>query len=103
MSIRYALVHDLPVSWATYEEVAAAALSELPMGLILHVAGPTDEGVRMIDVWHSESAYLAFRERQLEPLLARRAGSPTLSVFRDLRVRHLAAPSVPLNRKAQTR
>lgn len=98
--MRYALVNDLAVSWATYEEVVAPTLSELPEGLIVHAAGPTDEGVRMIDVWQSELAYRAFCEEQLAPLLARRPGSPTVSVFRDVAVCHLAAPFIPANRKA---
>jgi hypothetical protein len=93
--MRYALVNDIPISWATYEEVAAVALDHLPDGLIIHVAGPTDEGVRLIDIWESERAYRLFREERLIPLLASRTSSPAISIFRDLHVRHLAAPSLP--------
>jgi hypothetical protein len=102
VAMRYALVTDIPVSWAAYEELAAAALDELPAGLIVHAAGPTDEGVRMVDVWQSEDAYRAFREERLLPLLARRPGAPKLTFLRDVRVRRLAAPSVPAKRKAST-
>lgn len=101
--MRYALVTDLPVSWATYEELASTLLDELPAGLIVHAAGPTDEGVRIVDVWQSENHYRVFREQQLRPLLAGRAGSPTASLFRDLRVRHLVTRSIPTKRKASNR
>ena len=91
----YALVNDIPISWATYEHVAAVALDGLPYGLIIHAAGPTDEGVRMIDIWESAGAYGAFREERLIPLLAGRTSPPAISVFRDLHVRHLTALSLP--------
>jgi hypothetical protein len=100
IAMRYALVTDLAVSWTAYEELAAALLHDLPAGLIVHAAGPTDEGVRIVDVWQSEGHYRVFREQQLQPLLGARAGSPTVSLFRDLRVRHLVAPSIPTKRKA---
>lgn len=103
IAMRYALVTDLPVSWAAYEELASALLEELPAGLIVHAAGPTDEGVRIVDVWQSEDDCRVFWEQQLQPLLAGHAGSPTVSLFRDLRIRHLVSPSIPTKRKASHR
>ena len=40
----------------------------LPEGLILHTAGPRDEGGwRVIDVWESEDAFWRFFDAQLLP------------------------------------
>lgn len=89
----YALVSDIPVSWQTYKKIAASALDNIPTGLIIHAAGPTDEGVRIIDVWETEQAYKSFQEQQLQPLLAPRVDPTAVSVFRDLHVQHLVAPS----------
>jgi hypothetical protein len=63
----YGVVIDVPASWDTYERVAAA-LAGTPPGMIVHAAGPTDEGFRVIDVWESEEAWRSFTERLL-PLL----------------------------------
>lgn len=94
----YAYVQDVASSWERYESVAAALVDPLPDGLILHVAGPTDEGVRIIDVWESEEAWQRFRSERLDPAIAALGGparpEPT---FRDLHpeqvlLRQRAAP-----------
>lgn len=85
----YALVNDIPVSWATYHEVAASALDPRPDGLVIHVAGPTDEGVRVIDVWEDEDSFKRFSEEHLQPLLAGRAETPIPGVFRDLEAKQV--------------
>ena len=81
----YAYVQDVASSWEQYQGVAAALVDPLPDGLILHVAGPTDEGVRVIDVWESEEAWERFRSERLDPAIAALGGparpEPT---FRDL-------------------
>jgi hypothetical protein len=51
----YAVVQDVPASWTDYEALAGIA-GPTPKGLILHVAGPTDEGFRTIEVWESREA-----------------------------------------------
>jgi hypothetical protein len=58
----YAVVQDVPASWADYEALAAIA-EPVPDGLILHVAGPTDEGFRTIEIWESVEASRRFRAR----------------------------------------
>ena len=50
--MRYACVQDVPASWETYLEIVEG-LREAPAGLLIHAAGPTDEGFRMIEVWES--------------------------------------------------
>jgi hypothetical protein len=56
----YALVEDVAVSWESYERFAADLERSVPAGLILHAAGRTDEGVRIIEVWESEDAWHRF-------------------------------------------
>ena len=84
-TVAYAYVQDVAWSWEQYVRVAAALVEPLPDGLIAHVAGPTDEGVRVIDIWESEATWERFRAERLAPALAALAGSaqpePT---FRDV-------------------
>lgn len=66
------MVHDGPgATQEQYEQVVARltngrglhSLSDWPVGGILsHVAGPTDEGWRVVDVWESEEAFQRFGE-----------------------------------------
>lgn len=84
----YALVQDVPASWEHYRGIART-LSRVPSGLLLHVAGPTDEGFRIIEVWESEVAW-----RQFAPDFAAALGSidPDVrprAIVRDLRAVHL--------------
>lgn len=51
--------------------VLAAKPSDWPVeGLLLHVAGETASGFRVIDVWQSEEAFRQFGEA-LAPIMAR--------------------------------
>jgi hypothetical protein len=86
----YAFVQDVASSWEQYEHFAAALVEPAPDGLMLHVAGPTDEGFRIIAVWESEEAWHDFRARRLAPAIAALGGparpAPT---FRDLHPAHV--------------
>lgn len=64
------MVHDSPGGTQTqYEEVIARlsdgrgfnSLDDWPVtGILSHVAGPTDNGWRVVDVWESEEAFRRF-------------------------------------------
>ena len=85
----YAVVQDVPASWDTYQHVLAA-LEEPPQGLLVHIAGPTEEGIRVIDVWESQLAWERFRDQRLAGLL--RATEPAQEInttIRNLAVKHL--------------
>ena len=86
----YAFVQDIAASWHDYRRVAAALVEPAPAGLILHAAGPTDEGFRIIAIWETETAWQRFRAGRLAPAIASLGGparpEPT---FRDLRPAHL--------------
>ena len=51
------LAPDLGVVRAVGERANPHSLDPRPGGLILHLAGPTDEGFRIIEVWESEAAW----------------------------------------------
>ena len=86
----YAYVQDVASSWEDYQRVAASLVDPVPAGLILHVAGPTDEGVRIIDVWESEESWQRFRAERLGPAIAALGGpSRPEPTFRDLHAEHV--------------
>jgi hypothetical protein len=66
----YAVVHDVPASWEHYEPLGAELASAVPSGLLLHVAGPTDEGFRIIDIWASREDWERFRARRHDDVAA---------------------------------
>ena len=86
----YACVLDVAASWEQYERLASTALEPAPAGLALHLAGPTDEGFRIITVWENEAAWERFVADRLRPAVAALGGDvrpqPT---FRELRPAHV--------------
>ena len=70
----YALVQEIAVSWAEFRWLAAGLYDPAPAGLVVHIAGPTDEGVRVINVWESEQAWRRFQSERLEPARAALGG-----------------------------
>jgi hypothetical protein len=85
--VSYAFVEDVPASWERYERFAAAFEGPTPAGLILHAAGPTEEGFRIIAVWESEEAWLRFLADRLGTAVDGAAEVPP--VFRALRPAHI--------------
>ena len=86
----YALVQDVAASWERYERETGVAVAPAPEGLILHVAGPTEEGFRVIEVWKDEAAWLRFRDERLAPFQTVEP-SPAIPrpTFRAIQVLHL--------------
>jgi hypothetical protein len=91
----YAIVQDIASSWEHYERVAAGLTDPAPPGLIVHLAGPTDEGFRVIAIWENETAWQAFRAERLQTAIAALGGpsrpEPTL---RDLHATHVVLGSI---------
>ncbi len=86
----YAFVQDVASSWDQYERVTARLVEPAPSGLILHVAGPTDEGFRIIDVWESKAAWQHFQAERLAPAIAALGGpSRPEPTFRELQPVHI--------------
>jgi hypothetical protein len=85
--VSYAVVEDVVTSWESYQRFAADYASATPEGLILHAAGPTDEGVRIIEVWQSEEAWQRVAEAWKESTDARFSRAP--SYLREFTPAHL--------------
>jgi len=83
----YAVVEDVAASWESYERFAADFERSTPEGLILHAAGRTDEGVRIIEVWETEEAWHRFTEASESSARARFSLAPRY--LRELRPTHL--------------
>lgn len=81
----YVFVEDVAASWERYERFAAALAGPAPAGLILHAAGPTDEGFRIVGVWESEEAWLRFADR----IGSGEQSSEPPQIFRALRPEHV--------------
>jgi len=72
--VSYAFVQDIPATWDMYLGIAEALGEALPEGLVLHVAGPTEEGFRMIGIWDSKETWDRFRNDRLRALCDGLAG-----------------------------
>jgi len=59
-----------------YEAVSSTAMpgDQLPEGCRLHIAGPIEQGWRVITVWESREAFDQFREEVLLPAVREVAG-----------------------------
>jgi len=88
--VSYVIVEDVAASWEHYRPFAEALDGSAPEGLLLHAAGPTDEGFRIVGVWESEEAWTRFRADRLRPDAEAAAQIPP--TFRALRPAHLVLP-----------
>ena len=84
----YALVEDVAATWERYA-VIARSLQPVPDGLVLHVAGPTDEGFRIIEVWESEAAWQAFEVGRRGSIDALDPAVPSRPVRRHVHAAHV--------------
>jgi hypothetical protein len=84
----YVLVEDVPASWEQYG-VMARSVGQPPAGLLLHVAGPTDEGFRIVEVWEDEAAWLRFSADHDAALNSVDPVVSTRTVVRDLHAIHV--------------
>ncbi len=81
----YVVVEDVAASWEHYRPFADALAGTAPAGLIVHAAGRTDEGFRIVGIWESEDAWLRFAE-QLRSALG---SSAPPEVYRALEPDHV--------------
>ena len=54
-----------------YEQVSSRVMpnNQLPEGCLVHIAGPTDRGWRVITVWNSDEQFQQFRDEKLIPTM----------------------------------
>ena len=88
----YGVMQDMPgVDEETYRMVEKYLGPDRPPGLLAHVAGPTEDGWRVINVWDGEAAFCRFVSERLmraAGLAAQQEGFPAhlASGFRTLAV-----------------
>ena len=65
-----------PITSDMYDAVTERVMPEgqLPEGCQLHIAGPVDEGWRVITVWDTAEAFTSFREEKLLPAIREASG-----------------------------
>jgi hypothetical protein len=80
----YVVVEDVAASWEHYRRFADALAGPAPPGLVVHAAGPTDEGFRIVAVWESEQAWRRYAERVSPP-----TGPAPAQIVRALRPEHV--------------
>ncbi len=81
----YATVMEFDVDLETHVRIVDAAGDEPVKGLIVHAAGPSDGGIRSIDVWETKEDSDRFFKERLMPAMASLGipGGPPLS-FEEL-------------------
>jgi hypothetical protein len=89
----YVFVEDTAASWEHYQRFAACITNPVPQGLIVHVAGPTDEGFRVIAMWETESDFQRFLAERLEPAATGERAGPE-PTFRDLHPAHVVIGAI---------
>jgi hypothetical protein len=67
--VTYAFTYDVPIDAEIYARIKEGIGSQLPDGLITHLAWRTDTGLRYVDVWQSKDDYEAFVEQRLHPVV----------------------------------
>lgn len=62
----YGVMQDMPgVDEETYRMVEKHLGPDRPPGLLAHVAGPAEDGWRVINIWDSEAAFRSFLSERL--------------------------------------
>jgi hypothetical protein len=64
-----------------YDAVSAHIGQEPMEGALLHIAGPTDSGWRVIEVWDSEDAQRRFQESRLDAAFEQAGKQPIAPAF----------------------
>src|SRR4051812_9665155 len=94
----YVLVEDIAASWEQYGPIERS-IGRSPRGLLLHVAGPTDEGFRIVEVWETEADWRRFEAAHGKAISAVDPVAEPVPVVRDLHAVHVVV-GVALQRRA---
>ena len=65
----YAFTYDVPIAAGTYQRIRYGIGTEVPPGLIAHLAYRTGDGLRYVDAWRSKADWAAFAEDRLHPVI----------------------------------
>src|SRR3954452_108845 len=58
----------------------SSAIANWPQGILSHVAGPTSDGLCVVDLWESQQDFDAFMNSRLKPAFDAVGGLPQPSV-----------------------
>lgn len=80
MSVVVTAVTPMPAD--AYDAITSKVMpgDQLPQGCEAHIAGPVDEGWRVITVWESRDAFDRFREEKLLPAIKEVVGERDVAV-----------------------
>ena len=65
----WAFVSDLPISREQYDKLDTELGTNNPEGLIVHAAGESGSGIRIIDIWESKQHFERFQSERLGPAM----------------------------------
>ncbi|MBO3749925.1 hypothetical protein J5X84_27915 [Streptosporangiaceae bacterium NEAU-GS5] len=65
----HAFTYEVPIGPDVYARIKEGLGPEPPKGLIAHLAYRTDNGLRYVDVWQSQSDWETFVEERLHPVV----------------------------------
>ena len=65
----FAFTYDVPIDAEIYARIKEGLGTDLPSGLIAHLARRTESGLRYVDVWQSKDDWEAFAENRLHPVV----------------------------------
>jgi hypothetical protein len=65
----WAYVSDVPISREQYDKLNEEIGNHNPEGLIVHAAGESGSGIRIIDVWESKQQFELFQSERLGPAM----------------------------------
>jgi hypothetical protein len=65
----WAFVSDVPISREQYDKLDTELGGHNPEGLIVHAAGESGSGIRIIDVWESKQQFERFQSERLGPAM----------------------------------
>ena len=63
----YACSYEVPATIEMYREVRRLIGDEQPDGLVAHVVVRSETGLRHLEVWDTEDAWIRFHDQRVEP------------------------------------
>jgi hypothetical protein len=75
----YAYIQDVPITLPVYRQIKEEIGEDVPRGLLVHLVLETQEGLRYVDVWESQTDCERFFDERVHPAVDRvlaRVGHP---------------------------
>lgn len=65
----YGFIQDVPANAEIYGLIKGKLGDTPPAGLIAHIVTTREGGLRYLDVWETEQAWIEFRDERVEPVV----------------------------------